>query len=124
SSNSGFFIGISSPSAAHAIAKAYRYGTFPCPCWHNNIYQLLFNPTPQMHFFINLICNKTTSHIEIFAKIVHEKSFSLPIRDINNHQYHNYSTAINLFPPLRTSDNGLKSLRPLATTLLNEESLA
>ncbi|EPU0014997.1 hypothetical protein ACVTXY_004484, partial [Shigella flexneri] len=90
----------------------------------NNIYQLLFNPTPQMHFFINLICNKTTSHIEIFAKIVHEKSFSLPIRDINNHQYHNYSTAINLFPPLRTSDNGLKSLRPLATTLLNEESLA
>ncbi|MFV2378148.1 hypothetical protein ACNIU6_19750, partial [Escherichia coli] len=35
--------------------------------------------------------NKHASHIEIFAKIVHEIIFSLPIRDINIHQYHNIS---------------------------------
>ncbi|KLG45787.1 hypothetical protein BHF26_17035 [Escherichia coli] len=42
-------------------------------------------------FLYELICNKTASHIEIFAKIVHEIIFSLPIRDINIHQYHNIS---------------------------------
>ncbi|MEE7363524.1 hypothetical protein Q0U29_19420, partial [Escherichia coli O103:H43] len=51
--HSGFFIGILSPSAARAIAKAYRYSTLPCPCWHNNIYQRLIQPTLQIHFFMN-----------------------------------------------------------------------
>ncbi|MCU9694827.1 hypothetical protein MOG60_022580, partial [Escherichia coli] len=41
------FIGISSRSAAHAIAKAYRYSTLPHPPWLNKIYQRLFQPTPK-----------------------------------------------------------------------------
>ncbi|OXL72106.1 hypothetical protein OA47_11700 [Escherichia coli] len=44
--------------------------------------------TPNTFLYV-LIRNKHASHIEIFAKIVHEISFSLPIRDINIHQHHN-----------------------------------
>ncbi|KZO77719.1 hypothetical protein TH56_00075 [Escherichia coli] len=40
-------------------------------------------------FLYELICNKTASHTEIFAKKCMEKAFSLPIRDINIHQHHN-----------------------------------
>ncbi|KYU17210.1 hypothetical protein AML58_15205 [Escherichia coli] len=40
-------------------------------------------------FLYELIRNKHASHIEIFAKIVREIIFSLPIRDINIHQHHN-----------------------------------
>ncbi|EFO3737739.1 hypothetical protein C2D25_19195 [Escherichia coli] len=69
-------------------------------------------------FLYELIRNKHASHIEIFAKIVHEISF------FSTNPRYKYSTALNLSPPPRTSDNGLKSLRPLATTLLNKENLA
>ncbi|HHU8007213.1 TPA: hypothetical protein ACULEE_000469, partial [Escherichia coli] len=93
-----FFIGISSPSAAHAIAKASRYSPLPCPSWHNILYQQLFQPTPQMHFFINLICNKTASHIEIFAKIVHEKSFFPTNPGYKYSSVPQHSTALNLSP--------------------------
>ncbi|MGS8295929.1 hypothetical protein, partial [Escherichia coli] len=38
---------------AYCQYTSYRYGTLPCPSWHNNINQRLFKPTPQMHFFMN-----------------------------------------------------------------------
>ncbi|HAJ7092269.1 TPA: hypothetical protein HNO02_00070 [Escherichia coli] len=75
-------------------------------------------------FLYELICNKTASHIEIFAKIVHEISFFSTNPGYKNSSTPQYSTALNLSPSPRTSDNGLKSLRPLATTLLNKENLA
>ncbi|EGD7149784.1 hypothetical protein AJR17_003540 [Shigella boydii] len=75
-------------------------------------------------FLYELICNKTASHIEIFAKIVHEKSFFSANPGYKYSSAPQYSTALNLSPPPRTFDNGLKSLRPLATTLLNKENLA
>ncbi|EPV8475984.1 hypothetical protein ACM2L6_22055, partial [Escherichia coli] len=68
--------------------------------------------------------NKHASHIEIFAKIVHEISFFSTNPGYKYSSAPQYSTALNLSPPPRTSDNGLKSLRPLATTLLNKENLA
>ncbi|EFO1837482.1 hypothetical protein DUZ32_23605 [Escherichia coli] len=75
-------------------------------------------------FLYELICNKTASHIEIFAKIVHEKSFFSANPGYKYSSAPRYSTSLNLSPPPRTSDNGLKSLRPLATALLNKENLA
>ncbi|MCM2751185.1 hypothetical protein, partial [Escherichia coli] len=75
-------------------------------------------------FLYELICNKTASHIEIFAKIVHEISFFSTNPGYKYSSAPQYSTALNLSPSPRTSDNGLKSLRPLATTLLNKENLA
>ncbi|MCP3831706.1 hypothetical protein, partial [Escherichia coli] len=65
-----------------------------------------------------------TSHIEIFAKKVHGKSFFSTNPGYKYSSAPQYSTALNLSPPPCTSDNGLKSLRPLATTLLNKENLA
>ncbi|HFM2095055.1 hypothetical protein, partial [Escherichia coli] len=40
-------------SVRYCQYTSYRYGTLPCPSWHNNINQRLFKPTPQMHFFMN-----------------------------------------------------------------------
>ncbi|MCZ0439164.1 hypothetical protein [Escherichia coli] len=75
-------------------------------------------------FLYELIRNKTAVHIEIFAKIVHEKSFFSANPGYKYSSAQQYSTALNLSPPPRISDNGLKSLRPLATALLNKEKLA
>ncbi|WP_213060597.1 hypothetical protein, partial [Escherichia coli] len=68
--------------------------------------------------------NKHASHIEIFAKKVHGKSFFSTNPRYKYSSVPQYFTALNLSPPPRTFDNGLKSLRPLATTLLNKENLA
>ncbi|OKS99045.1 hypothetical protein ACN54_18095 [Escherichia coli] len=75
-------------------------------------------------FLYELIRNKHASHIEIFAKKVHGKSFFSTNPGYKYSSAPQYSTALNLSPPPRTSDNALKSLRPLATTLLNKENLA
>ncbi|HEI2763714.1 TPA: hypothetical protein SI622_004067 [Escherichia coli] len=75
-------------------------------------------------FLYELICNKTASHTEIFAKKVHGKSFFSTNPGYKYSSAPQYSTALNLSLPPRTSDNGLKSLRPLATALLNKENLA
>ncbi|EFF2333265.1 hypothetical protein K4B19_003178 [Escherichia coli] len=75
-------------------------------------------------FLYELIRNKHASHIEIFAKKVHGKSFFSTNPGYKYSSAPQYSTSLNLSPPPRTSDNGLKSLRPLATTLLNKENLA
>ncbi|EFC7791304.1 hypothetical protein [Escherichia coli] len=75
-------------------------------------------------FLYELIRNKTAVHIEIFAKIVHEKSFFSTNPRYKYSSAPQYSTVLNLSLPPRTSDNGLKSLRPLATALLNKENLA
>ncbi|EAA4813611.1 hypothetical protein CUA56_13075 [Shigella boydii] len=75
-------------------------------------------------FLYELIRNKHASHIEIFAKIVHEISFFSTNPRYKYSSAPQYSTSLYLSPPPCTSDNGLKSLRPLATTLLNKENLA
>ncbi|EPA3994243.1 hypothetical protein ACQ3IH_004834, partial [Escherichia coli] len=75
-------------------------------------------------FLYELIRNKHASHIEIFAKKVHGKSFFSTNPGYKYSSAPQYSTSLNLSPPPRTSDNGLKSLRPLATTLLNKKNLA
>ena len=66
----------------------------------------------------------TFHDIEIFAKKVHGKSFFSTNPRYKYSSVPQYFTALNLSPPPRTFDNGLKSLRPLATTLLNKENLA
>ena len=108
---------------AHAIAKAYRYSTLPRHSWLNKIYQRLFQPTPKcISLWINPqqnrrpyrnIC-KNSAWNNLFSTNPRYKYSSVP----------QYFTALNLSPPPRTFDNGLKSLRPLATTLLNKENLA
>ncbi|AQV37818.1 hypothetical protein D2189_22595 [Escherichia coli] len=105
------------------LPKHIDTAPYPAPPGTISLPATLPANTPNTFLYV-LIRNKHASHIEIFAKIVHEISFFSTNLGYKYSSAPQYSTALNLFPPPRISDNGLKSLRPLATTLLNKENLA